>query len=251
MFGWATDAGLLDDNPTLGVKKPSKEIKGKTRILSDPEIRVIWRALEAATVAPGTVAALKVLLLLGQRPAEIAHMAADELHHFDDVAQAVWSIPAHRMKARRDHLVPLPPLAAQIVRTELARHARAEFVFTSRSGARLPRASLARILADLIDGLDDNGAERSVIARLKADRPTAHDLRRTTATGLSRLGIPREDRLSVLAHAQRDVHGQVYDQFDRLPQKRVALLTWEQHVRQVIAGEPTGAEIVTLRSAVL
>jgi integrase len=164
-------------------------------------------------------------------------MAADELHQLDDAAAALWSIPAHRMKARRDHLVPLPPLAREIV---VIRSWRARpddrTVFTPRSGARPPRASLARILADLIEGLDGaGGADADVIARLKADRPTAHDLRRTVATNLSKLGIPREDRLSVLGHSPSDVHGQVYDHFDRLPQKRAALERWQDHVRRVIA----------------
>ena len=141
------------------------------------------------------------------------------------------------MKARRDHLVPLPPLAREIV---VIRSWRARpddrTVFTPRSGARPPRASLARILADLIEGLDGaGGADADVIARLKADRPTAHDLRRTVATNLSKLGIPREDRLSVLGHSPSDVHGQVYDHFDRLPQKRAALERWQDHVRRVIA----------------
>ena len=86
---------------------------------------------------------------------------------------------------------------------------------------------------------------------LKADRPTPHDCRRTVATNLSKLGIPREDRLAVLGHAPNDVHGQVYDQFDRLPQKRAALTAWEGHLRQVI-GDPPAREtnIVTLGSAV-
>ena len=253
LFGWATDSGLLDENPMLGVKKPHREGRGKTRILSDPEIRVIWRTLEAADIALGTIAALKVLLLTGQRPGEVAGMAADELHHLDDAAAALWSIPAHRMKARVVHLVPLPPLALQIVLAELARQPSPEFVFTSRSGAQLPRASLARIFADLIDGLAADPTDADVIARLKADRPTPHDMRRTVATNLSRFGIPREDRLAVLAHAHGDVHGQVYDQFDRLPQKRIALETWERHVRQVIVGQPTSgakAKVIAIRQAV-
>ena len=244
LFSWAVDARLLDDNPTLGVKKPSKEVKGKTSHLERPGDP---RAL--AGIRRGQHCARHHCRAQGfaahrQRPAEVAHMAADELHHLDDAAQAVWSLPAHRMKARRDHLVPLPPLTAQIVRMERRQGGRPQFVFTSRSGARLPRASLARILADLINGLDADGADADVIARLKADRPTAHDCRRTVATNLSRLGIPREDRLSVLAHAQHDVHGRVYDLYDRLSEKRVALLTWEQHVRILITGKSGGAEIV-------
>ena len=82
-----------------------------------------------------------VLLLLGQRPGEVAGMAIDELHDLDDPSAALWSIPAHRMKGRRPHLVPLPPLACSIIRGELARREDAEFVFASRF---LDRDRLAR-----------------------------------------------------------------------------------------------------------
>ena len=70
MYGWAVDSGLLDINPLHGVRKPGRE-NSKTRTLSDAEIRLIWRVLDTTTKAePGTVAALKTLLLLGQRPAK-------------------------------------------------------------------------------------------------------------------------------------------------------------------------------------
>jgi integrase len=88
---------------------------------------------------------------------------------------------------------------------------------------------------------------RAISARVKADRPTPHDFRRTVATGLARLGIPRDDRLAVLAHAYGDVH-EVYDHYDRLPQKRAALEMWERHLRKVIADQPlTDGNVLPLR----
>src|SRR4051812_33565967 len=67
--------------------------------------------------------------------------------------------------------------------------------------------------------------------------PTPHDLRRTLATGLARLRIPREDRLSVLGHAAADVHGRHYDKYERFREKRAALEVWEQHLRKVLGLE--------------
>ena len=111
LFGWACESALLSGNPMLGVKKPHREGKGKTRTLNDQEIRVLWHALEKAEAAPGIVAALKSLLLLGQRPGEVAGMAVSELHHLNNDRTAHWELPPGRMKARRAHVVPLPPLA--------------------------------------------------------------------------------------------------------------------------------------------
>jgi len=51
---------------------------------------------------------------------------------------------------------------------------------------------------------------------------------------MARLGIAREDRKAVLAHAEYDVHGRVYDRYERLREKRIALQVWERHVAQVL-----------------
>jgi integrase len=255
LFSWAVDSALLPANPMLGVKKPHREGKGKTRTLSDPEIRVLWRALEEVEAAPAIVAALKSLLLLGQRPGEVAGMAVSELHHIKDDRVAHWELPARRMKARRGHVVPLPPLARGIVAAEIERQRKAdpkaqpEFVFASKFAerARLGRHSLSQALGRIIEDLDYGGDDAEAAASLKSDRPTPHDLRRTLATGLARLGIPRDDRLAVLAHSYGDVH-EVYDQYDRLPQKRAALEMWERHLREVVASQPkAGAQVLPLR----
>jgi integrase len=96
LFGWACDSALLSSNPILGVKKPHREGKGKTRTLNDQEIKVLWHALEKAEAAPGILAALKSLLLLGQRPGEVAGMAVGELHHLDNDRTAHWELVAFK-----------------------------------------------------------------------------------------------------------------------------------------------------------
>jgi integrase len=254
MFTWAVDNALLESSPMVGIKKPAKEGAGKTRTLRDDELRVFWNALDDAGLTPSVSAALRTILLLGQRPNEVAGMARDELVEFDEPNMAMWALPASRMKGRRPHCVPLPPFARSIIQGELDRQREAaagepEFVFASRFAdrERLARHSLSQAMRRVITNLVADGANRDAVARLKADPPTPHDLRRSVATGLSRLGIPRDDRLAVLAHSYDDVHS-IYDQYDRLPQKRAALQAWEKHLRGVIAGKPsTGAKVVRLR----
>ena len=102
------ESALLAANPMQGVKKPHREGKGKTRNLSDQEIRVLWRALERAEAAPGILAALKSLLLLGQRPGEVAGMAVSELHHLDNDRTAHWELPPGRMKRGGPTRCPCP-----------------------------------------------------------------------------------------------------------------------------------------------
>ena len=243
MFTWAVDNSLLDVSPMVGIKKPAKEGQGKTRTLRDDELRVFWTALDDAGLTPPISAALRIILLLGQRPAEVAGMTRDELIDFDAPDAALWALPADRMKARRPHVVPLPALARAIIQGELTRQREAagvevEFVFASRFAdrERLARHSLSQAMRRVIAGLVADGANRDAVARLKADPPTPHDLRRTVGTGLSRLGIPREDRQAVLAHTFSDIHG-TYDRYDRLREKRVALEAWERHVLDVLGDE--------------
>jgi integrase len=101
MFTWAVDNALLETSPMVGVKKPAKEGQGKTRVLRDDELRVFWNALDDAGLTPSISAALRTILLLGQRPNEVAGMARDELVDFDSPNAALWSLPAGRMKGRR------------------------------------------------------------------------------------------------------------------------------------------------------
>ena len=148
-------------------------------------------------------------------------MARDELVGLGDPREARWELPAARMKARRPHVVPLPPLACSLIEAEIARQTADKagdgFVFASRfvERQRLARHSLSQALRRVIDRLEakDPGEEEAVRS-LKAEPPTPHDLRRTLASGLSRLGVVREDRQAVLAHVHDDVHA-VYDRHER------------------------------------
>jgi len=189
--------------------------------------------------------------LADARPGEVAGMARDELVRLGDAREAAWEIPPERMKARRPHVVPLPPFARGLVEAAMASRngtaGEGGFIFASRFAdrQRLARHSLSQALRRVIDGLEAVGEDAEAVARLKADPPTPHDLRRTLASGLSRLGIPREDRQAVLAHVHDDVHA-VYDRYERTREKRIALEAWERHVSAVLANAP-GYNVLQLR----
>ena len=265
LFNWAVEDELLDVNPIAGLKKRARE-KAKERALEDDELAVLWRSLvEPEAISIEIAEALRAILLTGQRPGEIAGMTRSEALAVDKLAEARWELPSHRMKARRAHVVPLAPLALELVLAALKRRrahdgdeAEGTSLFASRFHSReaLARHSLSQGLRRVINGLritedmDPRGREARAIASLKEQPPTPHDLRRSVATGLSRLGIPREDRLAVLAHAPDDVHGKHYDRYARLREKRVALEAWERHVAQVIGrAEVKQAEIVPITAS--
>jgi integrase len=246
MFNWAVEEELLDTNPIAGLRKRAKETAA-SRTLSDAENRVLWRALDAAgreTETGGDVAdALKALLLTGQRPGEVAGALQREIVVLG-TTKARWEIPAQRMKGRRPHVVPLAPIARAIFEQAISRRREQgdkDGVFGSRYLDRktLARHSLSQALRRVVRRLDpetynslSGGAD--AVQTLKAEPPTPHDFRRTVATGMSALGVPREDRKAVLAHVPGDIHGSVYDRYERFNEKRGALMVWERHLSAML-----------------
>jgi integrase len=243
LFNWAVDSGLLEVNPLARMPKRAKETAAKDRVLAPDEIRVLWSALDG----DGSVAAaLRFVMLTGLRPGEVAGAAIAELADVDNAARARLEIPAARMKAGRAHVVPLAPMALAIVRAQLERAVDGQaHLFPSAFADRGPvaRHSLSQGLRRIIEALLP---DRTVVKR---PYPTPHDFRRSVATGLAALGVAREDRLAVLAHAQDDVHGVHYDKHDRFAEKRRALEAWEAHLADIVGPAKTADNVVKLGGA--
>ena len=195
LFNWAVEDQLLDENPLAGLRKRAVE-KAKQRVLSEGEVRVLWRALEAADGTSTDIAvALQALLVTAARPGEIAGATQAEIIAIDDPKQARWEIPAARMKARRSHVVPLPPMARKLFRDAIARRRAQDDragVFASRflSRTTLARHSLSQALKRVIGRLSLDAADAEAVRSLQANPPSPHDFRRTVATGLAALGAP-------------------------------------------------------------
>lgn len=248
VFNWAVDSGLMESSPMGRMKKRARET-AKERILSPGEIRVVWRALEETNIAPAVAAALRFLLLTGQRPGEVTEIGFDEIRDLDNGARARIEAPAARMKGGRAHVVPLAPRALEIVRAQMAEAAeRQGHLFPSAFVNRGPiaRHSLSQALRRLIPTLTPDGPDHDAVLSLKANPPTPHDFRRTVATGLAALGVLREDRMALLAHSHGDIHAIHYDRHDRFKEKRAALELWEAHVAEILEPAP-GGNVVKLR----
>ena len=77
-----------------------------------------------------------------------------------------------------------------------------------------------------------------------AERPTPHDLRRTLATRLAALGIPREIRDRCLNHIGGDVGTKNYNRYEFLAEKRDAFARWSAVLSSILHG--TSATVVPL-----
>lgn len=109
IFRNAMAQGLVDNDPTFGLKDALTRAPVKHRsALIDPEkVGGLMRAIKGFDGQPTTRIALQLLAMTALRPGELRMSEWSEI----DLEKAIWTVPAHRAKMRRPHLVPLSPQA--------------------------------------------------------------------------------------------------------------------------------------------
>jgi integrase len=224
IFSFGVDADLLDANPAARLRKRGAEVVGR-RVLSDHEIRLFWPAIVLRPVSRALGLALRLAGLTGARANEAAGAAKREFQNLKEPAKAAWVIPGARTKNKRDHLIPLSPLAVETVNGALELSGGdEEFLFPSPiatvdQSKPIDRHALATAMARFADQLKGSG---EAVKTWRAEPPSPHDLRRTAETRLSELGVSKEDRNACLNHVQTDVASKHYDLYERAKEKRIA-----------------------------
>jgi integrase len=246
-FGWAVKRGAVHTNPFAALPV-DKSIDTRERVLSDVEIAEIWRTAGEAALPYGAI--IRLLVLTGQRRGEVAGMAWGEVS--DDLA--TWTMPGDRTKNGAAHMVPLSAPARDLLRALLPDHANKR---GANGGLLLPGA-----VGTPFAGWSKakRALDRAIVdARAKAAAATGtspaplipwsvHDLRRTVATGLQRLGVRLEVTEAVLNHISGSRGGiaGVYQRHDWAAEKRAALDAWAAHVRSIVEGQIAATNVVTL-----
>jgi len=202
----------------------------RTRVLNDPEIWAWYRALEASDMRLDVKRMLSLVLVTAQRPGEVRQLAREQLAI--DCAEPTWTIPAHIAKNRRLHIVPLSNLALQILESALAASSRGDLVFPAPD-SELPVKKV--VLPTAMSVLFHNHLPDLTPA-------TPHDLRRTTSTGMRRIGVPADIVSLILNHTRQDVTGKHYDHHEALPERREALNHWGVHLESITEPRPSAGE---------
>jgi integrase len=215
LFAWAVGRGVIPANPMAGLPKPGIESR-RDRVLSDAELTRVWHV--ARDWPFGHI--YRLLILTGARLREIGELRWDEFH--GDLIK----LEGVRTKGGVAHTIPLSSPALAVIESVPYRIADSKFVFTSTGRTPVSGWSKAKRLLEVKVG--DIGPWH------------VHDLRRTVATGMQKLGIEERVIEACLGHSTTSRNGllRVYQVhgFDR--EKREALDAWGEHVTGLVATEP-------------
>jgi integrase len=216
IFNWAVKEELLMVNPARSIER--NETQSRERVLADSEIATFWQLFDGAGDA-GT--ALKLVLLLGQRPGEVRAMRREH------IANGWWTMPGAPVpeldwpgtKNGRSHRVWLPAPVQ-------------ELIGSGTTGQVFPG----------IDKLD------RIMRRIIGDLPhtTPHDLRRSWGTTCTGMGFGREAMDRIMNHKEASV-GDIYDRADYGPQMKKVMETIAARIVGLATGQPAEGNVVQLR----
>ena len=211
IFNFAIGRQILDHNPASRVRPPARE-QSRQIVLTEQQIKTLWALWnrEASPVA----GAFQFLLVTAQRGMEVLTM------RWQDVEGSWWRIPPEVVKNKLAHRVHLSPLAHSIIERQRASAGTTPWVFAS------PRLA-GRHLFCLHE------AAKRYRSTSGLSGWTAHDLRRTAATFMSRLGVPRLVIAKILNHADTGVTA-IYDRADYELEIRDGLSRWGSKLQELL-----------------
>lgn len=222
MFKWLIEREVIEVSPVMGVA-PRIKIVPRSRVLTDVELAALWKATGRIGGAFG--AATRFLMTTGVRRDEASFLRWDEL-------DGAWAaMPASRMKNGRDFRAPLSATAMAIV-DSIPRVC--DYVFTTNG--RSPISGWNRAKEKLDKLMSEELGEPVAEWRI-------HDLRRTLASGLARLGYRIEVIKRVLGHVAKatDVTSVVYNWHNYDAEAMEAVQKWAAHLARIT----TTLEVVT------
>jgi integrase len=226
LLTWAASRDLVEANVAQFVEPPADETR-RDRVLSDAELVEIWRAADAQGGPYGT--GVQLLILTAARREEIFGLSESEL----DLSAAAIRLPASRTKVKEGRTIPLSAPALAIL-------------------GGLPRLAGPYLLSATGERpwCDFPRSKRYLDARLPGMTPwVLHDIRRSVATGLQRLGARLETIEAVLGHVSGSRRGIVgmYQRHAFETEARAALDTWGRYVESLLSGEKDNVVAIAAR----
>jgi integrase len=230
MFNFASERGIIDHSPLAGMRR-GKE-KSRDRVLTDEEIDLLWKALDVENkeidIYIPTKLALKMILLTGQRPGEVASMK------WEDLDGKWWT--ALSGKTGEQNRVPILTMAREVLEEARVYSGDSEHVFASSYNQGRPLTVRA-----MSNAIRRHRSEMGI-----ADRFTPHDLRRTLRTRLAEIGVSDIVAERLLGHKLQGVLA-IYNRHSYDEEKRQALTQWERQLKKIIGIKTKGSRVVSIK----
>ena len=214
-FAWLLKQPIrpVASNLAAGVHRPGPP-PPRERVLTDDEIVAFWRGCDGVNAPFGAL--FKFMLITGCRLREAAGMKRVELSQ-----DGIWVVPALRSKNHREFSLSLPPLALDIINSLPV--IEGGYVFTTRGDVPVSGFSVAKRQLD---------AAITKVAGHAVEDFRLHDLRRTCATNLAKLGVALPVIERCLNHTSGSFGGivGVYQKHEFADEKADALQRWAKHL---------------------
>lgn len=206
---YAVNTGLIDANPASGVgmafEKPKKQ---NMPTLRPEELPKLMRSLVMSNLSVPTRCLIEWQLLTLVRPSEASGARWTEI----DLNAKLWTIPAERMKAKREHIVPLSTQALEILEVMKPISAHREHVFPSRND---PKKSM------------NSQTANAALKRIGyGGKLVAHGLRSIASTALNENGFNPDVIEAALAHSDKNEVRRAYNRSTYLEQRHELMNWW-------------------------
>ncbi|MFI3038699.1 integrase domain-containing protein [Atlantibacter hermannii] len=210
---YAVNTGLIDANPASGIgmafEKPKKQ---NMPTLRPEELHKLIRTLVMSNLSVPTRCLIEWQLLTLVRPSEASGARWAEI----DIDAKLWTIPAERMKAKREHIVPLSPQALEILEVMKPISANREHVFPSRND---PKQSM------------NSQTANAALKRIGyGGKLVAHGLRSIASTALNEEGFNSDVIEAALAHSDKNEVRRAYNRSTYLEHRKQLMDWWGNHV---------------------
>lgn len=210
---YAVNTGLIDANPASGIgmafEKPKKQ---NMPTLRPEELPKLMRSLVMSNLSVPTRCLIEWQLLTLVRPSEASGAQWAEI----DLDAKLWTIPAERMKAKREHIVPLSTQALDILEVLKPISSHREHVFPSRNDPKQPMNS------------------QTANAALKrigyGGKLVAHGLRSIASTAMNEALFNADVIEAALAHSDKNEIRRAYNRSNYLTLRKDLMSWWGQYI---------------------
>jgi integrase len=259
MYNFAVSRDILENTPCAGIKIDEiAHIKARDRVLKEAkdndgvdEITTFWNELEKASMSTEVKNILRLILITGQRPGEVAGI------HSREIEGKWWTIPVERRKVKEKSKN--PPQPHRVYLSDMAIEILGKFdgyAFPSPANKTDEQGNVIRYTH-----IDENAVAYAVRRNLKYYQPrrpikgdkvkmvkvaeerkmdiehyVPHDLRRTCSTRLAELGYKDELNDAILGHVKTGVVG-IYNRYKYDREKQHAMESWERKLKNILTGE--------------